>query len=393
MSKKIFAFVLTTAMLAGCGPNLDQAKKLGFSSVAELEEAKKLGIEDGNAYKAYLEKQEEVKQRALLTNTLKEDTQKWLTQFHEYVNKAQTASPLDAPVVFDSYKNFVNIQLDRKIHNFYAEIDSIQAEDYSGAAMISFKKYDLNAGKTLTRYSAKESKGSVEILNHTQRIVLRDDKYGNKTLMDRGGFIFERVKNLKPGTPVIISGYLRQFGYQHLDDGIPDIYFLKNGNIKLPLYLTNLEAVDSYVDNLIIKQKQKQHNKTDLDKNAASEQNNNEQQQKVEDKRENNRETNAPLNQAMASASAPVALSSETFTPSFDCSKASNGQERMVCSDRDLAKLDVQLAQIYAKAREKASDKESLKKEQLNWIKFSLRACSDKTCLTEAYKRRISELQ
>jgi uncharacterized protein YecT (DUF1311 family) len=84
---------------------------------------------------------------------------------------------------------------------------------------------------------------------------------------------------------------------------------------------------------------------------------------------------------------------SSPFTPSFDCSKASNGQEKMVCADRDLSQLDVQMSQAYAKKRELVSDKDAVKKEQLNWIKFSLRACSDKPCLIEAYKKRIAELQ
>jgi len=65
----------------------------------------------------------------------------------------------------------------------------------------------------------------------------------------------------------------------------------------------------------------------------------------------------------------------------------------LVCGDRELAKLDVDLSQSYAKAREKTADKDELKKEQLEWIKFSLRACSDKTCLVGAYQKRISELQ
>jgi uncharacterized protein YecT (DUF1311 family) len=97
---------------------------------------------------------------------------------------------------------------------------------------------------------------------------------------------------------------------------------------------------------------------------------------------------------APAPAPAPVAaVDNSPFTPSFDCAKASNGQEKMICADRDLAKLDVQAAQAYAKARERSADKDKLKTEQLNWIKSNLRACSDKACLTEAYKKRISELQ
>ena len=65
----------------------------------------------------------------------------------------------------------------------------------------------------------------------------------------------------------------------------------------------------------------------------------------------------------------------------------------MVCADRELSKLDVGLSQAYAKARDKTADKNKLKKEQLEWIKFSLRACSDKACLISSYSKRITQLQ
>jgi uncharacterized protein YecT (DUF1311 family) len=91
---------------------------------------------------------------------------------------------------------------------------------------------------------------------------------------------------------------------------------------------------------------------------------------------------------------APVAaVDNSPFSPSFDCAKASNGQEKLICADRELSKLDVNLSQAYAKAEENTADKDKLKKEQLEWIKFSLRACSDKTCLVGTYQKRISELQ
>ena len=96
----------------------------------------------------------------------------------------------------------------------------------------------------------------------------------------------------------------------------------------------------------------------------------------------------------VASVPAPVAaIDNSPFAPSFDCAKASNGQEKLVCSDRELSKLDVDLSQAYTKAKDKTADKDKLKKEQLEWIKFSLRACSDKTCLVGAYQKRMSELQ
>ena len=93
-------------------------------------------------------------------------------------------------------------------------------------------------------------------------------------------------------------------------------------------------------------------------------------------------------------APAPLAVVDDTpFTPSFDCAKASNGQEKLVCADRELSRLDVELSQAYSKARDKSNDKNTLKLEQLEWIKYSLRACSDKNCLITTYKKRISELQ
>jgi uncharacterized protein YecT (DUF1311 family) len=97
---------------------------------------------------------------------------------------------------------------------------------------------------------------------------------------------------------------------------------------------------------------------------------------------------------AFATPTAPtVVVDSSPFSPSFDCTKANSGQERLVCSDRELSKLDVELSQAYASAREAASDKEALRKAQTDWIKQSFRACSDKVCLVSAYKARTVELQ
>ena len=104
----------------------------------------------------------------------------------------------------------------------------------------------------------------------------------------------------------------------------------------------------------------------------------------------------APAPAAAPAAAAPdaaPAADNSPFAPSFDCAKASNGQEKLVCGDRELAKLDVDLSQSYARAKERSADKDKLKKEQMEWIKFSLRACSDKNCLVGSYQKRISELQ
>ena len=80
------------------------------------------------------------------------------------------------------------------------------------------------------------------------------------------------------------------------------------------------------------------------------------------------------------------------FSPSFDCNRASNGVERLICSDRELSKLDVELNQIYSEARVTAPDKEKLKSDQIAWIESSRNACSDKICMVNAYKQRITEI-
>jgi uncharacterized protein YecT (DUF1311 family) len=79
------------------------------------------------------------------------------------------------------------------------------------------------------------------------------------------------------------------------------------------------------------------------------------------------------------------------FAPSFDCTKASNGVERLICSDRELAKLDVALSQLYFKARSNAVDKDRLKSEQIAWVRTS-RACSDKNCLKQSFEQRMADL-
>ncbi len=86
-----------------------------------------------------------------------------------------------------------------------------------------------------------------------------------------------------------------------------------------------------------------------------------------------------------------AAAAAEPVKPSFDCAKASNKVEKMICSSSDLARLDLQLADAYRKANAKSSDAGKLKSEQIAWIKQS-RACADEGCVAQAYQARIAEL-
>jgi uncharacterized protein YecT (DUF1311 family) len=90
----------------------------------------------------------------------------------------------------------------------------------------------------------------------------------------------------------------------------------------------------------------------------------------------------------------PIASSAQDntpFAPSFDCSKASNKIERLICDDRELAKLDVELSKAYQIARDASTDKDQLKKDQISWVKLS-RACDDKACVKSAFELRLKQL-
>ncbi len=87
-----------------------------------------------------------------------------------------------------------------------------------------------------------------------------------------------------------------------------------------------------------------------------------------------------------------VIVDTGRFSPSFDCTMASNDPERLICSDRDLAKLDVQLGQSYSKAVGSAADKKKMQLDQLDWLKRERNACSDKPCMAGAIEQRIKAL-
>ena len=89
---------------------------------------------------------------------------------------------------------------------------------------------------------------------------------------------------------------------------------------------------------------------------------------------------------------APTTGVSNSVAPSFDCTKATSPAERLICSDSDLSKLDVDLNAIFADVRKSATDKKQVRADQLAWMKNSRNACSDKQCMVKAYKQRITDL-
>ena len=93
------------------------------------------------------------------------------------------------------------------------------------------------------------------------------------------------------------------------------------------------------------------------------------------------------------------ALPAMAANPSFDCRKVKDSSiEKMICADDELAKLDRELAKVYAAASKKALNQHPpvLKAEQRGWIKGRnecWKSDDKRRCVEESYRRRIAELQ
>ena len=87
------------------------------------------------------------------------------------------------------------------------------------------------------------------------------------------------------------------------------------------------------------------------------------------------------------------------FTPltalsaSYDCQKAQTENEKLICSDQDLSKLDETLNTTYKNALSSISNKSLLVGWQRKWLSFDVKYCKDANCLKNAFSSRISMLK
>ncbi len=81
-----------------------------------------------------------------------------------------------------------------------------------------------------------------------------------------------------------------------------------------------------------------------------------------------------------------------SFAASFDCAKAKTAQETIICSDSSLSNLDDQLDKAYLSAMWRVGDTGIIKRQQREWVRTIRNNCTSKTCLKEAYGKRIKEL-
>ena len=99
----------------------------------------------------------------------------------------------------------------------------------------------------------------------------------------------------------------------------------------------------------------------------------------------------APMPAPVAEKAQP---SQKSWSPSFDCGKASTFSENAICTDTLLGKLDGALAENYKYML--ASDigdgaRSDLKATQKKWL-AERNNCADNQCLANAYRKRIDEV-
>jgi uncharacterized protein YecT (DUF1311 family) len=81
-----------------------------------------------------------------------------------------------------------------------------------------------------------------------------------------------------------------------------------------------------------------------------------------------------------------------TGIPSFDCSKTNQRIEQTICSNRELAALDVKLSNSFKSVRYFSKNKDAFLADSREWL-AKRQECQDAACLVGMYKNRLTQLQ
>jgi len=78
---------------------------------------------------------------------------------------------------------------------------------------------------------------------------------------------------------------------------------------------------------------------------------------------------------------------------SFDCAKAKTKNEKLICANEIISKLDENLNFQYQKLLKFYVQNQAIRQWQMEWLKSDELKCKDSDCLEKAYKKRILELK
>lgn len=108
----------------------------------------------------------------------------------------------------------------------------------------------------------------------------------------------------------------------------------------------------------------------------------------------------------LAVLAGPLRAADAPPQPGFDCKAARSTAEQLICTSAALARLDAQVADLYAQARASAAEPQQLRTEQLAWLRQRDTQCiagaafaevrqnaQVQACLEDVYGARIAELR
>ncbi|MDB5742542.1 MAG: hypothetical protein JWR68_857 [Polaromonas sp.] len=97
--------------------------------------------------------------------------------------------------------------------------------------------------------------------------------------------------------------------------------------------------------------------------------------------------------QALPSSATPSpSAATRRPQPSFDCRRARSVSEKLICSDDELARLDRELGQVYARARNAAPNRAAFRRQQEEEWRRREATCQDRDCLLRWYAQRHDQL-
>ena len=98
----------------------------------------------------------------------------------------------------------------------------------------------------------------------------------------------------------------------------------------------------------------------------------------------------------IAALTSLLAWASISHAASFDCAKATQPAERLICSDSALSSLDEAMAAEYSRARAAVSEngRKQLRDNQRSWLKYTAGTCAKPAtalqCMRDAYQERLT---
>ncbi|MEQ1639024.1 MAG: lysozyme inhibitor LprI family protein [Methylococcales bacterium] len=88
-------------------------------------------------------------------------------------------------------------------------------------------------------------------------------------------------------------------------------------------------------------------------------------------------------------------VQNQAISPSFDCTKASNKTESLICASSEIAVLDLTMTNSYRNVvvkRKNPEENKFLKTSQASWLQDVRNNCGDISCLKNVYEQRIAVL-